>query len=167
MARLKAEGVSPQTTCSLERRSHTTIMVPKPSGQCRLIDGTIILVSGEKGVMGDPIKKTITVRGRDVSFDAVGVAAVRLDAGGKVEAMAAGALKSLKTDSLTIDLPERMDLALFKERGKWRGIVQGYEGDLPAVLTELTGCWTRLRMPERRRAAMPPKAARSSKMGDK
>ena len=153
IARLKSEGASPQTTCSLQRRSHTTIMVPKPSGQCRLIDGTIILASGEKDVMGDPIRKTITVRGRDVSFDAVGVAAVRLDAGGKVEAVAAGALKSLKTDSLTIDLPERMDLALFKERGKWRGIVQGYEGDLPAVLTELTGHWMRLRMPERRRKA--------------
>lgn len=159
IARLKAEGVSPQTTCSPQRRSHTTIMVPKPSGQCRLIDGTIILVSGEKNVMGDPLKKTITVRGRDVSVDAVGVAAVRLDASGKVEAMAAGALKSFKTDSLTIDLPERMDLALFKERGKWRGIVQGYEGDLPAALTELTGHWTRLRMPTPIRSGMSSDAA--------
>jgi len=67
---------------------------------------------------------------------------------------------------LTIDLPVRMDLALCKERGKWRGIVQGYEGDLPAVLTELTGHWTRLRMPERRRAARPPVAAHSSEKGD-
>lgn len=149
IAQLKARGVSPQTPCSLQRRSHTVIMVPKSVGQCRLIDGTVILASGEKDVMGDPIKKTITVRGRDVSFDAVGVAAVRLDAGGKVEAIAAGALKSFKTDSLTIDLPERMDLAMFKERGKWRGLVQGYEGDLPAVLTELTEHWTRLRMPKR------------------
>jgi len=150
IARLKALGVSPQTTCSLQRRSHTAIMVPESSGHCRLIDGTIFLASGKKDVMGDPIRKTIKVRGRDVSFDAVGVAAVRLDENGKVEAITAGALKSLKTDSLTIDLPKRMDLALFKERGKWRGIVQGYEGALPAVLTELTEHWTRLRMPHRK-----------------
>ena len=141
-------------------------MAPKASGRCRLIDGTVIVASGQKDVMGDPIKKTIKVRGRDVSFDAVGVAAVRLDENGKVEAIAAGALKSFKTDSMTIDLPVRMDVALFKERGKWRGIVQGYEGDLPAVLTELAGHWTRLRMPERRPAAMPPKAAHSSEKGD-
>jgi len=167
IARLKADGVSPQTICTRQRKwSGSAIMAPKSSGRCRLIDGTVILASGEKDVMGDPIQKTITVRGREVSFDAVGVAAVRLDASGKVEAIAAGALKLLKTDSLTIDLPVRMDLALCKERGKWRGIVQGYEGDLPAVLTELTGHWTRLRMPERRRAARPPVAAHSSEKGD-
>ena len=167
IARLKTDGVSSQTTCTLQRKwGRTAIMVPKSSGRCRLLDGTVILASGQKDVMGDPIKKTIKVRGREVSFDAVGVAAVRLDASGKVEAVAAGALKSLKTDSLTIDLPVRMDLALFKERGKWRGIVQGYARDLPAVLTELTGHWTRLRMPERKRAAVPPAATRSSEMGD-
>ncbi len=163
ITQLKAEGVAPQTTCSLQRRSHTTIMVPKPIGQCRLIDGTVILASGETNVMGDPIKKTITVRGREVSFDAVGVAAVRMDASGKVEAIAAGALKSFTTDSLTINLSERIDLSLFKNRGKWRGIVQDYEGNLPAVLTELTEHWTRLRMPKRRDAAMPHEPAHSSR----
>jgi len=166
IAQLKTEGVSPQTICSRRRRSHTTIMVPNSTGQCRLLDGTIILASGEQSVMGDPIRKTITVSGRDVSFDAVGVAAVRLDGTGEVEAMAAGALKSFKTDSLTIDLPERMDLALFKEHGKWRGIVLGLEGDLPASLTELTGQWSRLRMPRRRRPAVSPTAGRPSEPGD-
>ena len=31
-------------------------MMPKPSGWCRLLDGTVILASGEKDVMGDPIQ---------------------------------------------------------------------------------------------------------------
>ncbi|NQT85894.1 hypothetical protein HQ560_03970 [bacterium] len=166
IARLKADGVLPQTACSPQRRSHTTIMVPNPSGRCRLIDGTVILASGERDVMGDPVKRTIMVGGRSVRFDAVGVAAVRLDENGKVDAVAAGALKSFETDSLTIDLPVRIDLALFREGGEWRGIVQGHEGDLPTALTELTGHWTRLRMPERRRTAASPRSAKSSETGD-
>ena len=83
-----------------------------------------------------------------------------------VEAIAAGGLKRFETDSLTIDLPVRTDLALWRDRGTWRGIVQGHQGDLPAVLTELTGQWTHLRMPQRNRAALPPKAARSSRKGN-
>ncbi|MEI7902108.1 MAG: hypothetical protein WCK89_17785, partial [bacterium] len=67
--------------------------MPKPSGQCRLLDGTIILASGEKDVLGDPIQKTLNVDGHEVAFDAVGVAAVRLDKDGKLEALAAGGLK--------------------------------------------------------------------------
>ena len=65
-------------------------MMPKPSGQCRLLDGTVILASGEKDVMGDPIHKAIKVDGHEVTFDAVGVAAVRLDRQGQVVALAAG-----------------------------------------------------------------------------
>ena len=44
-------------------------MMPRPTGQCRLLDGTLILASGEKDVMGDPIQKTISINGHAVTFD--------------------------------------------------------------------------------------------------
>ncbi|MEO6949384.1 MAG: hypothetical protein ABI123_07140, partial [Ginsengibacter sp.] len=146
---LKMKGVPSQTRSEMRGTSRfRASMMPKQSGQVRLLDGTVIMASGTNNVMGDSIRKSIVVQGRKVSFDAIGIAAVRLNKQGHVEAIAGGGLKSFKTGSLSIDLTERMDIALFKEHGKWRGIVQGYKGKLPAALTKITMDWTRINIPE-------------------
>jgi hypothetical protein len=122
--------------------------MPKPSGQCRQLDGTIILASGEKDVLGDPIQKTLNVDGHEVAFDAVGVAAVRLSKGGKLEALAAGGLKSFLFGETKIELPQRIDVALWKDtKGVWQGVLQDYEGEVPADLKAITAHWLRLAVP--------------------
>ena len=150
---LQADGHTSQTLCNMRGATNNAkgfpaSMMPAPSGQCRLLDGTVILVSGEKDVMGDPIRKTISVDGVDVAWDAVGVAAVRLDKEGKVEAMAAGGLKLFKTGEMMIALSERVDVALWRDvAGKWRGVLHGVDGGIPSVLTKITKKWTRLSLP--------------------
>jgi hypothetical protein len=165
IAHLKASGIEPQTSCTMRGAAgFPASMMPKPSGQCRLLDGTVIVASGEKDVMGDPIRKTIKVAprpgsgqapgpgsgqaGQDVVFDAIGVAAVRLDRQGKVEALAAGGLKTFKARDMTIELPERADVALRRDStGQWQGVLLGCDGPVPDALAGITGKWTRLRLP--------------------
>ena len=113
------------------------------------MDGTVILASGQNDVRGDPIQKSIKVNGHDVAIDAVGVAAVRLDKGGKLEALAAGALTSFRCGGLAIELPERVDVALWRDaEGKWHGVLQDFSGPVPAVLLAFTHDWLRLRVPQ-------------------
>ena len=129
IARLKTLGSEPQTRSTMPtcfNFGFTPSMMPKPSGWCRLLDGTVILASGEKDVMGDPIQTTVRVQGHDVAFDAIGIAAVRLSALGKVEALAAGGLKSFQGGDLAIELAGRTDVALWRDaKGQWRGILIG------------------------------------------
>ncbi len=150
LAQLKKSGVSPHTPCTMHSSGgFPASMMPKPSGQCRLLDGTVILASGEKDVLGDPIRKTIKVGVHEVSFDAVGVAAVRLASNGKLEALAAGALKSFYGGGLAIELPEPVDIALWRDKkGRWQGIIQGWEGPIPPSLSAITKNWQRLAVPE-------------------
>lgn len=123
-------------------------MVPDVSGQLNLIDGTVIHASGRRSVMGDIIRKTIKVDGKKVKFDCIGIAAVRMDEHGKLEAMAAGGLSSFHGGGVKIILPSRADVALWKDRnGEWQGILQGYEGSLPEGLTNLCKNWTHLKVP--------------------
>jgi len=123
-------------------------VVPRLSGHCRLTDGTVILASGEKELMGDPIQQTIKVRGFDVTVDATGVVGVQLREDGSLYALAAGGLMLFKTATQTIELAERLDIALFKEPGKeLRGVVHGYNGPIPEPLLALTNNWTRVRVP--------------------
>ncbi len=150
IAHLEAAGTAPQTPCTIRGTvNFPGSMMPKPSGQCRLLDGTVILASGEKNVMGDPIRKAINVDGHEVTFDAVGVAAVRLDRGGRVVALAAGALKSFAGSDLRIELAEPADVALWRTaQGQWQGVVQDNStGPLPEALTRITADWTRVQVP--------------------
>ena len=62
--------------------------------------------------------------------------------------MAGGGLKSFKSESLSFDLPERTDVVLYKEKGKWKGIVQNNNGYLPETLLSITTNWTRLSLPQ-------------------
>jgi hypothetical protein len=112
------------------------------------VDGTHVIVAGAKAAAGDPIQRTVQVAGRPVIVDAVGLVAIRLDKRGRVEALAAGGLKSLSADKFNIELPERVDLALWRDgRGKFHGVLQGWTGPVPVQLQKLTKDWLRLSLP--------------------
>lgn len=121
---------------------------PPTSGHMRLIDGTLIQLAGTENVSGDPIRTVQQIDGRSIVFDAIGMAAARLDGEGNVEAMAAGGLKSFKAPGMEIGLDNRVDLALWiNGKGKWEGVIQGWEGDIPGALLAITRKWSRLGLP--------------------
>ena len=149
IAALQAKNILPQTKGDVHTvAGFPSSVMPKASGQLRLIDGTLIVISGEHNLMGDSINKSFQADGHTIYFDAIGVAAVRLDKKGEVEALAGGGLKSFKSESLSFDLPERTDVVLYKEKGKWKGIVQNNNGYLPETLLSITTNWTRLSLPQ-------------------
>jgi len=148
-ALLKKEGVPLQTpaTRDLEGFGHTSL-IPPTTGFCRLLDGTLIQVAGTINGAGDPIKSKMTIGKFTVLFDAVGLAAVRLDTEGKPEAIAASELKSFETGNFKINLDKRVDLALLRnEKGEWEGVIQGWEGEIPAQLRSITAKWERINLP--------------------
>lgn len=149
IAHLKTTGIAPQTPGSMHTAAgFPPSVMPHASGQCRLLDGTLIFASGEKDVMGDAISKTISVRDQPATFDAIGIAAVRLDPDGKLRALAAGGLKHFDGGGLTIDLAERADVALWRDAtGEWRGVLQEFDGPLPEPLARITKNWTRVKTP--------------------
>ncbi len=121
---------------------------PPTTGFCHLIDGTYIQVAGTHNVGGDLIRSSVKINGENVTFDAIGVVAVRLDNKGKVRAMAAGGLKLFKTGNLKIELKERIDLALWKDnQDHWTGVIQGLKGEIPLELKAITPNWTRINLP--------------------
>jgi hypothetical protein len=120
------------------------------TGRSRLTDGTVMLIAGENNPTGDPIQKTIQVNGYAVTFDSVGVAAIRLAKDGKVKALAAGGLKHFKTDSVEIKLDKPADIAIWQDmNGKMQGVLQGYSGPVPAALEAISSEWLRLEVPTR------------------
>ncbi len=151
LALLRAESVEPQTPCTLRGvAGFSESMMPLPAGRCHLIDGTVILASGIQDVQGDPIRETLSVNGYRVFFDAVGVAALRMNKRGQVEAMAAGGLKSFQAGQFSLDLPERVDIALWREgQSGWHGVIQGGSGPIPEALLATTHDWIRLTLPSR------------------
>ena len=123
-------------------------VAPPVEGESRLLDGTHVFVSATKAASGDPIQRTFQVSGRSVTVDAVGLVAIRLDKRGRLEALAAGGLKNLHSDKFKIDLPERVDLALWRDgRGRFHGVLQGCSGPGPAPLQKLAKDWLRLSVP--------------------
>lgn len=146
---LKDQNISAQTPATkLKNRQRHPFITHPAAGTSRLIDGTIIQIAGTANVEGDPIHSTIKVNGYDVFFDAIGVAAVRLNDDGQVQAIVAGGLKSFKAGNLEINLEERIDIALWKDdKEKWEGVIQGWKGNIPAQLLAITKNWNRLRIP--------------------
>ncbi len=129
-------------------RSFNPSFAPSEQGTTRLTDGTVILLSGKENVAGDTIIKTITIKGVDVSFDVIGVGGVRLSKDGNIEAMVGGGLKSFKAGSFSIQLSQRVDVVLLKEKGMWQGYVQGLVGKIPDELKTITNNWKRIALPE-------------------
>ncbi len=146
---LKQRGIAPQTQGSMSvLADFPASVVPKASGHIRLIDGTYIEASGLTNVMGDPIKKHFLIDGRKVYVDAIGIVGIRFDKSGKLQALACGGLKSFKTGSTEINLPERQDIALFNENGQWQGIIHGDNKKIPADLSKFTNNWRIVKQPK-------------------
>ena len=121
---------------------------PPTTGFCRLIDGTIIQIAGTNNVAGDPIQSTIKIGEHNVMFNSLGVAAVRLNDNGIVEALAAGGLSYFKAGDLEIKLNQPIDIALWRdEKGKWRGVLLGWNDVIPERLMNITNNWIRLDVP--------------------
>ncbi|GMW02762.1 MAG: hypothetical protein AMXMBFR84_38980 [Candidatus Hydrogenedentota bacterium] len=149
VTQLREQGKEPQTP-SESRGQHgfSESAVPRRKGMSRLIDGTVIVASGESRVLGDPIHTTFAVNGHAVAADAEGIVAVRLDASGNVQALAVGGLKSIRTNDFAIRLEDRVDVALWRDNeGAWRGVLQGGGGDVPNALASITPHWQRVRAP--------------------
>jgi hypothetical protein len=146
---LKEKNILPQTPAisKLEGFGHISSS-PQTTGFSRLIDGTIIQIAGTHNVTGDPIQSKIRIGKYDVNFDAIGVAAVRLDDDGEVKALAAGGLKYFKVKNFEIKLNERVDIAIWKdEQGQWKGVLQGWNGKIQTQLLNITKDWIRLDIP--------------------
>jgi hypothetical protein len=121
---------------------------PPTTGFSRMIDGTLIQVAGTKNISGDPIKSDFKIENYSCKIDAIGVAGVRLDKDGNLQALAASGLKSFRTGKFEITLDERLDVALWIDpKGQWMGVIQGLSGEIPKVLTDITKNWTRLSLP--------------------
>lgn len=121
---------------------------PPVQGIARLIDGTLIQVAKKDNPAGEVIRSSKKIGKHTVTFDAVGIAAIRLDKNGRVETLAAGGLKYFKTGDFIIDLKQRIDLALWKnEKGEIEGIIQGNEFEIPEQLLDITNNWKVLRIP--------------------
>lgn len=126
----------------------TSSNAPSATGFCRLIDGTLIQVAGSNDMAGDRINSKMKIGKHEVVFDAVGVAAVKLDESGRLLALAAGGLQYFKAGKMTIRLDERTDLSLWMtDNGAYKGVVQGMEGEIPQQLLNITGNWTRISIP--------------------
>jgi hypothetical protein len=146
---LKKRKIDFQTPASriLEGFGHIS-NAPPTKGFCRLIDGTLILAAGTNDVAGDIIDSKMKIGKYEVAFNAVGVAAVRLDEKGHVQALAAGGLKFFKTKDFVIQLDERIDLALWiNESGEFKGIIQGLKDKVPPQLLAITKDWVRITVP--------------------
>lgn len=146
---LKKQKIEIQTPASriLKGFGHVS-NAPPTKGFCRLIDGTLIQVAGTNDIAGDIIESKMKIGKYEVAFNAVGVAAVRLDDKGRVQALAAGGLKSFKTKDLVIQLNERVDLAFWtNETGELKGVIQGLKGEIPPQLLAITKDWLLLTVP--------------------
>jgi len=150
---LSLAGVTPVSAwpVNAKRWGHSggALATPPVEGHTVLVDGTYVRIAGAHQADGDPITETFEWQGHRVSVDAVGVVALRFGRNGKVAAFAAGGLKSVSTESLTISLPERTDLAFRLESdGHVRGVLQGgAAAAVPEALRQITCDWQRLRMP--------------------
>lgn len=146
---LREQNIAPQTPATSELVGFGNVSSSPPtSGFCRLIDGTIIQIAGTKNVSGDPIKSNFKINEYNVTFNALGVAAVRLNGDGSVEALAAGGLSYFKVGDFEIKLDQPVDIALWKnDKGVWSGVIQGWNELIPEELMNITDDWIRLDLP--------------------
>jgi len=137
---LRSSRVPPQAplTSNAMWGSHAQAL-PGMAGRCRLIDGTWIQIAAEKNLLGDHLKGPLQFDGNTVDVDTIGLLAVRFDKDGKLEALAASGLKSLHGGGLSVELENRIDLALWQDdTDAWHGALQDAPDTLPPSLTEIT-----------------------------
>ena len=163
IAALKAENVEPQTPWQLDE---TAFSVPEERSSrpqlvstSRFVDGTTVWIAAKESALGDPIALDgATVRLADgsdsapISVDANGVFAVRFDANGALDAVAASELKALKIGDFAVEVPDAeiaddpVDVAIWRRAdGRLRGVFQRRENALPPSLEGLVDDWTFLK----------------------
>lgn len=146
---LRARGAVPNTPAAWETQWNKAMATAAPpqKGHLRLIDGTRIVLAGQDDASGDPIQTDFGFDEPRVHMESVGVAAIRLDSEGRVDAFAAGGLKKLRAPGIDIELPEPLDLAFWREDGHARGVCQEGVAPIPEALKSLTEDWKLLHMP--------------------
>lgn len=131
------------------RGFNTISYFPPTTGFSRLIDGTVILVAGTRAVSGDTMKTKFMIDEHPVYIDAIGIAGVRIDKSGKLQALAASSLKRFSTANFSVELDERCDIALWiDDKEGYSGVIQGLTGEIPEALLSITKKWTLLGLPE-------------------
>lgn len=145
---LRQAGIESQTPATASIGWDTQSAAPPRAGHCRLVDGTSVWLAGSHAVTGDPITLREVMRGVPVEAKAVGLLAIRLDAAGKLEALAAGGLSHFRGGGLELNLASPLDLAFWNDRqGRQHGVVQGAQSTVPEALRRLTPDWLRLAAP--------------------
>jgi hypothetical protein len=109
--------------------------------QSRLTDGTCFFARGESDPAGDPFDETFYCGFFKVTARATGVFGIKLSPKGDLESLAASELRFVDAGNFRLELSEPVDLALWRENGRLRGVVQGVPQP-PAALLELTKDWT-------------------------
>lgn len=145
---LRARGIAPQSPSNQAVGWDRRHLAPAAAGQCRLLDGTVILAAGEQDAAGDPIRTGFEVNGRKVQVDCVGLVAVRFEDDGHLEALAAGGLRRFETDTFRLALDQPVDVALWRQAdGEYAGVLQDCPGPVPPPLAAITARWSRLAVP--------------------
>jgi len=111
--------------------------------QSMLTDGTTFLARGEQNPAGDPIDATFYCGTFRVKAKATGVFAIKLSKNGDLESLAASDLRFVEAGNFRLELTEPVDLALWRENGRLRGVIQGISVPPPALLA-LTHDWALL-----------------------
>ncbi len=109
--------------------------------QSRLTDGTCFLARGERDPAGDPFEETFYCNDFRVRAKATGIFGIKLSPKGELESLAASELRFVEAGNFRLELSEPVDLALWRENGRLRGVIQGAPKP-PAALLELTRDWT-------------------------
>ena len=142
----KIELQSPATT--LLKGFNCVSNAPPTSGFSHLLDGTFVQIAATNNKAGDPIQSTVKLKNQSVTFDAVGLAAVRLDDQGNLEALAAGGLSYFAVGNFALKLKNPLDLSIWKDKNRqWHGVVQGSKGKIPKALLKITKDWVQLEIP--------------------
>jgi hypothetical protein len=149
IANFKFQNIAKQTPATFQLVGFVPQSASPPTtGFCHLIDGTYIQVAGTDNAAGDSIQATFKIGNYSVTFDAIGLAAVRLNKKGQVIALAGGGLKHFKAGDFEIKLDKQPDIALWTDnQGDWQGVIQGLHGPIPDQLLAITKNWVRLNVP--------------------
>lgn len=146
VARLEAAGIERQFRAVEVTDWGLRVVEPPVVGRCRLLDGTRVAIAASSP-LGDPIELDEESAGVRVRAQARGLLALRWDARGRLEALAASGLTRFEGGGVAIALEPAADLALVREAAGWRGWLQGWRGPLPSSLEALTQRWRRLELP--------------------